>query len=109
MSKLTLFWNYVSRYKYGVLVALFVLVVGFLDENSFLNRYYHKMEIRELREEIRAYTDRYNRDTEHLNRLNADPEAIVKVARERYYMKRDNEDVYVFMEQADIDEDNENK
>lgn len=91
------------RYKYGVLVALFVLVVGFLDENSFLNRYYHKMEIWELQEEIRNYTDRYNRDTEQLDRLNADPEAIVKVARERYYMKRDNEDVYVFMQQAEDD------
>lgn len=84
-------------------MLFFVLVVGIVDENSFLNRYYHQREIRELREEIRKYTDRYNHDSEELNRLNTDPEAIVKVARERYYMKRNNEDVYVFVKQTEED------
>lgn len=101
MGKLNTIWNYVCRYKYGVVVALFVLVVGVLDENSFWNRYQHQKEIRALREEIRRYTDQYNRDTEKYNLLCSDPEVVMKVARERYYMKHDNEDVFVFVEQEE--------
>lgn len=104
MGKLNTVWNYLRRYKYLFVVCFFVLVVGVVDENSFLNRYHHQMEIRSLREEIRNYTDQYNRDTEKVNQLNTDPEALVKVARERYYMKRANEDVFVFVEQVPDDE-----
>jgi cell division protein FtsB len=41
----------------------------------------------------------YDRDTKTLKELEANPRAIEKVARERYFMKKPNEDIYVFKEQ----------
>ncbi len=98
MSKFNLFWTYVRRYKYLFVVLLFVLLVGFIDENSFLQRYYLQSQIRELKQEIRRYTDRYNSDTGDLESLRSDPETVVRIARERYYMQRPNEDVFVVRE-----------
>ena len=39
--------------------------------------------------------DIYDRDTKTLKQLEADPSAMEKVARERYFMKRPTEDVYI--------------
>lgn len=98
MGKLNSMWNLIRRYKYIFVVTVFVLLVGVLDENSFWNRYQHQATIRELNSEIRMYTERYEHDTERLRELERDPEAIKKVARERYFMKMDDEDVFVFTE-----------
>ncbi len=107
MGKLNTFWNCVRRYKYFFVVCAFVLLVGVIDENSFVNRFRHQEEIRELRQEIRKYTDSYNRDSEMLEELRSDPEAVVRLARERYYMREANEDVFVVREMAEETAQNE--
>lgn len=103
MGKLNTVWNAVRRHKYGVVITLFVLLMGFLDENSLLSRYRHKVELGELRSEIRHYTEMYNHDTRYLQQLNSNPEVLVEIARERYYMKTDDEDIFI------VQEENENE
>ena len=49
-----------------------------------------------LQDEISNYEDQYERDTKTLLELDSSPKAIEKVARERYFMKKPNEDVYIF-------------
>lgn len=105
MGKLNTIWKTIRKYKYFFVFGIFILVVGFLDENSFWNRYQHQQEIRELRDDIRRYTEQYERDTRELNNLETDPEAIRKIARERYYMKKDCEDVYVFVDEPDLEKE----
>ena len=41
----------------------------------------------------------YEEDTERLNELSTNPEAIEKIAREKYLMKNPNEDIYIFEEE----------
>ena len=55
----------------------------------------HRLELLDLRSQIRNYTEMYERDTRYLKEIEANPEALSKIARERYYMKADNEDVFV--------------
>lgn len=105
MGKLNTIWKTIRKYKYFFVLGIFILVVGFLDENSFWNRYQHKQEIRELHDDIRRYTEQYERDTRELNKLETDPEAIRKIARERYYMKKECEDVYVFVDETDLEKE----
>lgn len=45
--------------------------------------------------EIKSYRDQYERDKSQLRRLDTDPKAIEQIARERYMMKRDDEDIFV--------------
>ncbi len=98
MSKLQTIWNYIRRHKYLITVCLFVVIVGFLDENSLVQRVKHRNEIRILNEEIQTYQKQYEEDTEKLKELNTNPEAIEKIAREKYLMKKPDEDIFVFEE-----------
>ena len=36
MSKLLTIWNYIRRHKYMITVLIFIVVIGFLDENLSL-------------------------------------------------------------------------
>lgn len=93
--RLNQIWNWIRRYKYLFVTGVFVLVIGVLDENSFLNRYDTKRQIREMKQEIRFYTEMYEQDTERLMDLNRNPETVTRIARERYLMKNEDEDVFV--------------
>ena len=96
MSKLLTYWNYVRRYKYLVAIVIFLLIIGVLDENSLYVRYQRQVEIGNLKREIDTYKAEYDAETEQLNALENSPEAVERMARERYFMKRANEDLYVF-------------
>lgn len=98
MSKLLTIWNYIRRHKYLITVLIFIVVIGFLDENSLIQRIKHRNEISTLNSEIERYRTQYEEDTERLKELTTNPEALEKIAREKYLMKKPNEDIYVFEE-----------
>ena len=37
----------------------------------------------------------YERDTKQLHELESSPKAMERIARERYFMKKPNEDIYI--------------
>lgn len=94
-SKLTNFWNVLSRYKYVITFVVGVALVGFIDDNSFLRRVQYDMQIGKMKDEIRKYNLQNEKATQALNELRRNPKAIRKIARERYFMKADDEDIYV--------------
>lgn len=100
-NRLIQIWNCIRRYKYLFVTGVFILVIGVLDENSFWNRYDTKKQMNEMRREIRRYTEMYEHDTERLMDLNKNPETITRIARERYLMKGEQEDVFVFVKVGD--------
>lgn len=98
MSKLLTIWNYIRRHKYMITVLIFIVVIGFLDENSLIQRVKHHSEISALNSEIEKYRKQYEEDTEKLKELTTNPEALEKIAREKYLMKKPDEDIFVFEE-----------
>ncbi len=98
MSKLLTLWTYIRHHKYLITILFFVAVIGFLDENSLVNRVQHQREISALKSEIEVYRKQYEEDTRRLKELTTNPEAMEKIAREKYLMKKPNEDVFVFEE-----------
>jgi cell division protein FtsB len=70
--------------------------MAFLDENNWVMRIQRKSEIATLNSEIERYRTQFDNDTERLQELTENPEALEKVAREKYFMKRPNEDVFIF-------------
>jgi cell division protein FtsB len=81
--------------KYTVVCLLGVLIVGFLDENSIWSHFKNKQRISDLEEEIAKYNADYERDQSQIRELNRNPKAMEKIARERYFMKADDEDIFV--------------
>lgn len=81
--------------KYVLTALAGVLLVGFLGDNSVLAHFQNKHYINELDEEIAKYNQRYKSDMKKIRELNSDPKAMERIARERYFMKKDDEDIYV--------------
>ncbi len=91
--------NFYSKFKYSIkyMVALgiFIALIGFVGEHCLRERYKRKVEITELQMKIKEQRQKFNKDNKELERLKNDPEAVRKVAREKYFMKTSNEDVFI--------------
>ena len=81
--------------KYTVVCVAGILIVGFLDENSVWSHMKNQQRISELEEEIGTYNAAYQRDQAQIHGLNRNPKAMEKIARERYFMKADDEDIFI--------------
>jgi len=102
-------WKFLYHYKYHTVIVVGVAVVGFIDENSFLNRFKHQQEISELKHEIVKYDNMYRNDKTLLYQLEHNPKAIEKIARERYFMKADDEDIFILSDDEQKTNENNEK
>ena len=66
----------------------------FLDNYSYLQHRELNKEIEELEENIEYYKAEIKKDSIQIKKLR-NPAEIEKYAREKYYMKRTNEDIYI--------------
>ena len=82
-------------FKYAVVCVVGVLLVGFLDDNSLWSHFKYRQRIAELTEEKEQFEADFYRDQVQIKELDRNPKAIMKIARERYFMKADDEDIFV--------------
>ena len=85
-----------------VVIFFIVLIVGFIDDNSFMHRFDRRIRMDQLRSEIEVYKNQYETADRQLREMDSNPKAIEKLAREKYYMKRPGEDVFII---RDAEED----
>jgi cell division protein FtsB len=97
MSFLKSFYNnYLSRVNAYVLVTIVFVGLTFTAGDSTLyKRYTYDEKIRELEKEIKFYQDEIKINKEKLNSLRTDKEGLERFAREEYYMKKPDEDVFI--------------
>lgn len=93
--RISIIFNFLGHYKYLIVVVLGCIMVGFVDDNSMLRRLQLQMQINDLQDEIEKYRSMNDADTKQLRDLQRDPRAVEKIARERYFMKADDEDIFV--------------
>jgi cell division protein FtsB len=58
----------------------------------------HRTELGDLEKSKKYYTNEINREKDELEKLRYNPATLEKYAREKYYMKRDQEDLYLVPE-----------
>ena len=98
MGRLKLIMALVGHYKYAIVIIAGIILVGFVDENSFMHRVQLEMQISDLRQQIDKYNTQNEDDMRKLKELNHDPGAYQRIARERYLMQTDDEDIYVLLQ-----------
>ena len=76
-----------------IILLLFVIWIYFFDENTHLNREFNK-DIEELQKTIDFYKKEIERDKKTIKMLQ-DSLQLERFAREKYLMKKPNEDVYI--------------
>ena len=84
-----------GRHKYLITVILGILIVGIIDENSFRSLAMYQIRIQELQAQIDDYQKQFDNDSVRLHILMNDPKGAERIARERYLMKRPNEDIFI--------------
>lgn len=77
-------------------VLLFVVVMLFLfSDSNIKKRIDSDREIRSLKSQIEFYRKKIEEDKAKLYELQSDKENLEKFARENYYMKKENEEVFI--------------
>ncbi len=94
-------FRWLFKLKYFIALGVFIGVIGFVGEASIVNRIAQQQEIGRLKGEIADYNRRFEQDKQKLDGLKNDNEAIKEVARERYYMKTENEDIFIIEDDED--------
>ncbi|MBC8035548.1 MAG: septum formation initiator family protein [Chitinophagaceae bacterium] len=77
------------------LVCFFVWMVFFDDRDLITTHFRHPSELRQLEESRKYYTEQIRITREELDQLRSNSATIEKYAREKYHMKRENEDLFI--------------
>lgn len=94
--------KWIFKLKYAVALVIFAGIIGFVGESSLVNRLVQQQEIGRLKNEIDEYNRRFEQDKKTLDALKNDEDAIKEVARERYYMKTENEDIFIIEDEEEM-------
>ncbi len=83
------------RNKYFIAVVAFAIWMLFFDKNDMLSQFEYRTEVKKLQEEKDFYLKETNDVKKDLSEIDSNLNTAEKFAREKYFMKKDNEDVYV--------------
>ncbi|MGE0637314.1 MAG: septum formation initiator family protein [Bacteroidia bacterium] len=89
----------VIKNKYVITILAFLLWMAIFDENNFVAQYKTRQKLKDLEKDKKYYTTEIANNKENLNELMSSMDNLEKFAREKYLMKRDNEDIFVFVEE----------
>jgi cell division protein DivIC len=87
------------RNKYLIAFLVFVVWLLIFDNNSLIDRIKYLNTLRKMDAEKQYYLERIEEDTRRLNELKTDRDNLEKFAREQYFMKKENEEVFVIVEE----------
>jgi cell division protein FtsB len=88
--------------KYFISISAFAVILLFLDRNDILTQFSRQKELNELQKSKRYYTTQIDAERKELEALKNNPATLEKYAREKYLMKRDNEELFVISEKPDL-------
>jgi cell division protein FtsB len=91
-------WPWLKN-KYVLTITLFFVWILFFDQNNLVDRIKMSSEIRQLEEDRHYYLEQIQKDSARLHELTTDRENLEKFAREQYFMKKPNEDVFLIVEE----------
>ena len=94
--------------KYVWVLLFFSTWMIFLDNYSYFDHRILNNQIDELEDNKKYYLEEIRKDQENIKKLK-NPQQIEKYAREKYYMKKDSEDIYIIEFEGDAVKEEANK
>tara|TARA_B000000475_G_scaffold243254_1_gene215023 strand:- start:133 stop:432 length:300 start_codon:yes stop_codon:yes gene_type:complete len=79
---------------YGIIIILFIIWMVFFDSNSFIIHNELNNDINELNDQKSYYEKEIAKDNIELQMIQSDS-GLEKYAREKLYMKKDNEEIFL--------------
>ncbi|WP_281636033.1 FtsB family cell division protein [Flavobacterium marginilacus] len=94
------YWFKILSNKYVWVSLSFLVWMVFLDNYSYFEHRFLNKQIDELEDNATYYEGEIKKDEEKIKQLK-NPLQIEKYAREKYYMKKDSEDIYIIQFDSD--------
>jgi cell division protein FtsB len=85
--------------KFFLVTMAFLVWMIFFDKNDLFSQYEYRRQVNKLKEERDFYKKETDQVNKELDELTSNPQKLEKFAREKYLMKKENEDVYVIVHQ----------
>jgi cell division protein FtsB len=85
--------------KYFLISTAFLVWMVFFDRNDLFSQYEYHQQVSKLEQERDFYQKETAKVHHDLDELNSNKQKLEKFAREKYLMKRDNEDVFVIVKE----------
>jgi len=85
--------------KYFLSAVAFTAWMLFFDRNDLMSQYDYRTEVNKLQAEKEFYISETEKAKRDLDELSTNREKLEKFAREKYLMKKENEDVFVIIKE----------
>ncbi len=85
--------------KYVITSFVFLVWISFFDQNNWFERLRNMKHLKQLEEDKQYYQNKIKEETRRLEELQTNEENLEKFAREQYLMKKENEDIFLIIEE----------
>lgn len=89
----------VLKNKYLITITGLIIWVVFFDKNDLGYQIELRQQVKQLEKERNYFLQEISIITSDIKELNTNPKTLEKFAREKYLMKRNNEDIFVIVEE----------
>jgi cell division protein FtsL len=84
--------------KFFIAAVAFVIWLSSMDRNNFLSQYELQSEVNKLEDQKAFFQQEIDQTRKEQQELLSSPEKLEKFAREKYLMKKDDEDLLIITE-----------
>jgi cell division protein FtsB len=91
--------------KFLLASVAFIVWMLFFDRNDLPSQYEYRSQVKKLESDKAFYIKEINQAEKDLQELTTNTERLEKFARERYFMKKENEDVFVIIDNQPKEKD----
>ena len=83
------------RNKYLITFIVFLVWIFFIDKFDIITQIKMNKEFKQLKQQQEFYKEEIEKDSAKIYNLNNNPEEQERFARERFLMKKENEDLFI--------------
>ncbi len=85
--------------RYFIAPVLLLIWISFFDSNNIFSQMESQRQLQKLKDEKTYYSEKILEVRTNYKELSSDPKTMEKYARERYFMKKQNEEIFLIVEE----------
>lgn len=89
-------WPHLKN-KYAITSLAFIVWMLFFDRNDIISQFSYRSELNKLLVDKEYYQKEIDQNRKDMHELMSDRDHLEKFARERYLMKKDNEEIFLIV------------
>ena len=90
----------ILRNKYLLVVVALATWLLFFDKNDLFSQWARRAEVKKLEADVAYYRKEIEENQKEMKELQSNPQLLETFAREHYLMHRDNEDIFILVEDS---------